>query len=835
MIQKLKDSIESKFGNKIAYQKDCKALSNRIFNDTSQVISPSTLRRFFGFLSTNSNPSNATLDILSIYCGYSDWEEYKSKNSSNKYTKEPIFSLWEKANDAAKNASHKSCRAIKNNQPFGFENTIPRQFANERFESFINSNYVATPIIGPGKFGKTTLLVNWYDDYTSKPTNRNNIVLFMPALRLEYWVNTGSYIDQWLLSELEVPSSELFDTLNANEKLAPGKLIVIIDALDDVSGKGIKTNKIYTAIQQLAANFSGNWFKLIVSSRTPAWTEFAKQCSPAQTWLYASHKNLSSNQANIPPLREFEIQGILDNTINKDTASSVIIEEIASDVLQIVSHPYYLQLLIDSYSQSNLHLIINKIDLVVKFLKLQVYQSQHNEEKIDILKAIISLSHQNKTYDLIKKNDLKKMYPIHLKQSGNYSTAYNQLLSFGVITEEIMPNEFGTYSVHVKISQRILYRVLLLLTLVEDNNGIDFSLFKLIESKYKGSAMKPHLVNLLFELAYNKKLSETLKHFFSLSDSTLEKVFTYPYIHNTLSREELMRKELIPYYAGNSKARKFLFEKTVNLNTIANSSRLLYLNYLQNSTSEKDVFMGKTLLYASNAYCFDFNWVNQFSDDFPFSCPNFSSSPIISGLWFSCRFFVLHIKKELPSSSIYDDIEKYVNSIGNNWSSVDRHNFEIALFFGMVNTKQYRHIRDRLSYITRKKDLATLSPQEKTLSICYQLANWQLTREIRNINIPTTKQLISDAPPWASYQTSIIEKTWLAICYLNQGNTSKAYEHYKRAIKISSIYGYTLFEVRLLLSLAKVLESVGEHEKAEECVSLSHSLGNNSNIDFDLL
>src|SRR5690554_1863058 len=106
MIQKLKDSIESKFGNKIAYQKDCKALSNRIFNDTSQVISPSTLRRFFGFLSTNSNPSNATLDILSIYCGYSDWEEYKSKNSSNKYTKEPIFSLWEKANDAAKNASH---------------------------------------------------------------------------------------------------------------------------------------------------------------------------------------------------------------------------------------------------------------------------------------------------------------------------------------------------------------------------------------------------------------------------------------------------------------------------------------------------------------------------------------------------------------------------------------------------------------------------------------------------------------------------------------------------------------------------------------------------------
>ena len=834
MIQKLKDSIEGKFGSKIAYQKDCKSLSDNVFHNTSQIISPSTLRRFFGFLSTNSHPSTATLDILSIYCGYSDWEEYKAKNSTNKYSKEPIFGLWQKANEAARIASFKSCKTLKNDFSFGYTSTIPRTFANERFDAFINSDYVATPIVGPGRFGKTTLLLNWYDTYTNKPANKNNIVLFMPALHLEYWVNTGNYIDEWLLSELGIPNTELFDNLNTNDKLAPGKFILIIDALNNIEGNGIKTERIFSAIHQLASNLSGSWFKLIVASRVATWVDFAKQYEPKQEWLYANYNSKPSNQTNIPTLSEVEIQNILDSTINKNANGRVIIEEFPTDLLQMVSHPYYLELLIQSYSKNSLNLIINKIDLVIELLKQQVYQSQHSEEKIDILKAIISISHKNKTYDSIKKNELRKRFPIHLKQAGNYSTAYNQLLSFGLITEKITPNEFGTFSIHLIISQRIVYRVLLLLNLVEANNGIDFNLFKQIESKYKGSAMQPQLINLLFELAYNRKESETLKQFFTLSENTLESVFSYPYINNILTREERMRKELIPFYASNSKARKFLFEKFINLNTIANSSRLLYLNYIQNSNSEKDIFLGKTLLYTSNAYCLDFNWINQFASDFPFSSPNFTSSPIISGLWFTCRFFVLYIRRELEYSTIYSDIENYIHSAEQGWLSGDRHNFEIALYLGMVNTKQYRHIAERLSKLLNKKDIEPLTPQEKTLTIGYQLATWQLNREV-NVDIAKVMQLINDTPPWAHYQTTIIEKMWLAICNLSRGNTSKAYENYKKAIEISSMCGYTLFEVRLLLSLSRILETLGEGEKAKECITLSHNLCNNSNIDFDLL
>ena len=296
-----------------------------------------------------------------------------------------------------------------------------------------------------------------------------------------------------------------------------------------------------------------------------------------------------------------------------------------------------------------------------------------------------------------------------------------------------------------------------------------------------------------------------------------------------------MRKELIPYYSANSKARMFLFEKFVNLNTIANSSRLLYFNYIQNSSSEKEIFMGKTLLYTSNAYCFDFNWVNQFSNDFPFSCPDFSNSPIIAGLWFSCRIFVMFVKKEQSNSTIYNDIDKYLKSKEKSWSDFDRQNFEIALFFGLVNTKQYQQIFNRLSSLLKQKEPGTLSPQEKALTICHQLANWQLSRSVSDNDITLATQLLNDPPAWANYQTTIIGKTWLAICYLNQGEVNKAYENYKKAIQISNMCGYTLFEVKLLLALSKVLKSVGETDKAQECVNLSQNLAHSNNIDFDLL
>ena len=80
MIAKtIKERIESQFGKKIRYPKDCFALANEIAKVCNENISPATLMRLFGLTKNNSQPRLFTLDVIAQYCGFSTWEEFLEK------------------------------------------------------------------------------------------------------------------------------------------------------------------------------------------------------------------------------------------------------------------------------------------------------------------------------------------------------------------------------------------------------------------------------------------------------------------------------------------------------------------------------------------------------------------------------------------------------------------------------------------------------------------------------------------------------------------------------------------------------------------------------------
>ncbi len=834
MIQKLKDSVEVKFGRRIAYQKDCKILSDKLYEHTSQVVSPSTLRRFFGFLTTNSNPSRATLDILSTYCGYSDWNDFKIQNSAT-CTNEPILTIWEKAKAKTRQISHKNNKPIKNDNPLGFSNTIPRSFANERLNTFINTDYVATPFVGPGGFGKTTLLVNWYERFITNVQNHNHLILFIPAIHLENWIGKDIFLEEWLLSILDLSGSGLFDTLNVNPNLAPGKFILIIDALDEIELNQAKTEKVFSAIQRLTTMFSSQWFKLIVSSRFSTWTSFLNSNPSMSGWLNADFENLSSEGTNMPSLSEIEIQKILDLTINKEGNQRLIVEELPMDLVETISYPYYLQLFVDLYKIEAHHNISDRLDLLMEFIKKQIYQSSLADEKVDIINAIISISEKNKLFGPVKKNEIKNLYPIHLKLAGNYATAYDQLVSFGILNEELTQNQYGILTKFVRIAQRPLYRILLLQNLIEQNNGIDFGLFKKIDSQYADTSIHPHLLNLLFELAYKQKKIDVLKNFFNLPLASLEQVFTFPSIHQALTKDDLMRRELVPYFANNPIARNLLFEKSININTIANSSRLLLFNYLQSCERERDFFLGKILLNISNSYGFDFNWIDNFAKELPADKLPENTPPIIAGLWFSCNFCAIQIKDNSKLKGLLANISTFTNKHSSKWTTLDKYNFELGLVFGLIVTKQYSYMLERLSTIISSNESGYLTQEEKALSIYFEFAKWECKKSFDDITAQRVLQHLTDIPSWISYQTTIMGRAVLAMYYFTRGQIDKAYEQYRKSVEISNIAGYTVFEVKLLVSLAKILVSIGEDERAQECITFSRSLANKTDIFFETL
>ena len=75
-IENLKREIGLKFGRTIESAADFDMLSIAIQQTTSETISPSTLKRIFGYVKSDAAPSATTLSILSRYAGYTGWSDF---------------------------------------------------------------------------------------------------------------------------------------------------------------------------------------------------------------------------------------------------------------------------------------------------------------------------------------------------------------------------------------------------------------------------------------------------------------------------------------------------------------------------------------------------------------------------------------------------------------------------------------------------------------------------------------------------------------------------------------------------------------------------------------
>lgn len=78
-INLLKDEVINRFGRKIKSTPDCKVLEDSIYLYTGQLLSYNTMRRFFGLVKTSSIINKSSLDILSNYCGYSNFDLFSSR------------------------------------------------------------------------------------------------------------------------------------------------------------------------------------------------------------------------------------------------------------------------------------------------------------------------------------------------------------------------------------------------------------------------------------------------------------------------------------------------------------------------------------------------------------------------------------------------------------------------------------------------------------------------------------------------------------------------------------------------------------------------------------
>lgn len=95
MVSKLKKEIELVYGMPIRNGNQCHNLSSNIFEQTGEYISFQTLRRFFGFIDKAKQPTFKTLDVLSKYCGFRDYDDFicNSEKTSPQNLIELVYSI----------------------------------------------------------------------------------------------------------------------------------------------------------------------------------------------------------------------------------------------------------------------------------------------------------------------------------------------------------------------------------------------------------------------------------------------------------------------------------------------------------------------------------------------------------------------------------------------------------------------------------------------------------------------------------------------------------------------------------------------------------------------
>lgn len=93
MTERLRKDIETAVKHRILTPKDFEFLSESIFGRIRVMISPTTLKRMWGYLDEAVVPRKSTLNILAKFLGYNDWDDYcRRADESPECESNPIIS-----------------------------------------------------------------------------------------------------------------------------------------------------------------------------------------------------------------------------------------------------------------------------------------------------------------------------------------------------------------------------------------------------------------------------------------------------------------------------------------------------------------------------------------------------------------------------------------------------------------------------------------------------------------------------------------------------------------------------------------------------------------------
>lgn len=473
-IKLLMGKVLAKFGKATITPSDCRSLSEAVLISTKKTISETTLKRLFGFARRSFDFSIYTLDTLSEYIGYANWENFNNENA-REFSKAggEDANKWETLKKTCSKYSGYTLQTIKNSSGIPFSETLHREELTNFVKKFLQSNKSIAPIIAPAGFGKSVGMAHtvqklWEGENAFYP---QDICCFINLHQVQTIALYKHSLTEWLSKYLHLLYDEIASLVATRKDDA--RLVIIIEGFDEKTFSADKLKLVYNnIIEFINYNNQYHWIKIILTLRPTSWAKLVHTyLNPVffhnRVFIDNSYPNENIVHHTLPftplEIKKIMVAGHFNNTVTNS---------FSEDFFELLSYPRFLEILISIVAPDTMNMMTEEI-LIYRIIHTDTsYHSQfdtHSAVKARILDKVLAPLVEGASPDtsnewLFVKDNLT-------------TTAYNQLVDDYILAEEKAAWGSSPYPKQIRFSNKFLeYYFASLLLLKKNDNTINTTL-----------------------------------------------------------------------------------------------------------------------------------------------------------------------------------------------------------------------------------------------------------------------------------------------------------------------------------------------------------------------
>ena len=523
LLNELRKFVLTKSGLRNIDPAHCKVISEYVFQETKNYVSETTIKRFFGFANTLHKFSLFTLNSLSQYIGYADWNAFCKEKETQAA---PTQGIWQTLKLSAQAISDVSLILKKNNSGVPFNFTANRSFYYPDFDYFLKNNYHFTTVSAQPGQGKSILLAHLVEHFfhSENALYKNDILLLMNVNSINSIIQRGLTLKDWFEKEFKFSSvNELITYFKKNPEKREGRFVLVVDGIDEFLSN---TAFFKIFIDFLYSIEENNFFKIVFGLRTNTWINLQPVITGSafltKNWYNGLFYDIDI-LSNVPPLNTEEILHVLSKIEQKP----IVQDEVSPALLIQLKTPFWLQVYYKLKAE-NFQLALNDpllcYELINYFLEKKIFLAKKSTEKIFLLKKISgSISEGNKGLRVAKENILSFI--------NCYPDAYEELLYNGILIEEkrlstatpteivrFLNDDIYTYFLFVQITDQFDYKP-------------SEQFFRHILDNFSaGTILRYHILNWSIRFCVNRNEITELKNILKLPFTNEEKNVSFDII-----------------------------------------------------------------------------------------------------------------------------------------------------------------------------------------------------------------------------------------------------------------------------------------------------------------